>query len=104
MMTIKTIRTAAACGLTLLGASLAHAQGSTGSTDIYLNEFPKSFSTGPVLQPQSRAPTVTSSTDIWATDFQKTFATGKSAQVAREVAGETGSTDIWNTNFQKAFM
>jgi hypothetical protein len=105
VITFKTIRTAAACGLTLLGASIAHAQdSSTGSTDIYRNEFPKSFTIDPALQMHPHAPIVTASTDIWTTDFQKAFETDKSLHLTRDMAAKTGSTDIWSTNFQKAFM
>jgi hypothetical protein len=105
MMTFKTIgRGAAVFSLTLLAASFAHAQDSTGSTDIYRNEFTKSFGLDHPFKAQSQAPIASASTDIWSTNFQKVYGTDKSVPVTPELAGETGSTDIWNTNFQKAFM
>ena len=108
MTTFKTISRAAACGLTVLAASVAHAQGPTartGSTDIYNTDFQKTLATGrSVGYQEARAITGTGSTDIYNTDFQKTFATDNSVHQTPDVAGYRGSTDIWTTDFQKAFM
>lgn len=100
-------RAVAACGLTLLAASFAHAQGpsvATGSTDIYTTDFQKAFATGSLSRPEPRTVADTGSTDIWTTDFQKTFATDKSVHETRDMARYKGSTDIWTTDFQKTFM
>ena len=108
MMTFKTIRrTMAACGLTLVAAGLAHAQGptaTTSSTDIYTTDFQKTFATGSAVQQKPAAVASIGSTDIWTTDFQRTFATDKSVHETADAAGDNGSTNIWTTDFQKAFM
>jgi hypothetical protein len=108
MTTFKTIRTAAAaCSLTLLAASLVHAQGSTtttGSTDIYNTDFQKTFATASVVHQKALATASTGSTDIYTTNFQKTFATDQSVHQTPDAAHYRGPTDFWSTNFQKAFM
>ena len=108
MKTFKTItRTMAACGLTLMATSFAHAQGltpATSSTDIYTTDFQKTFATGSAVQQKPAAVASIGSTDIWTTDFQRTFATDKSVHETADAAGDHGSTNIWTTDFQKAFM
>jgi hypothetical protein len=108
MMTFKTIRrNAIACGLTLLAASFAHAQGESGSpssTDIYTTDFQKAIVTDSVVRHEPRATAGTGSTDIWTTDFQKKFTTFNSVPETRDVARYKRSTDIWGTDFRKVFM
>jgi hypothetical protein len=108
MTIFKSISKAAgACGLTLLAASFAYAQGPTavtGSTDIYTTDFQKTFATGSEVPRQPSAQTGTGSTDIYRTDFQTVFATDKSTRGEPEMADYRGSTDIWTTNFQATFM
>lgn len=107
MMTFKTInRVMAACGLTMVAASFAHAQSPTAatSTDIYTTDFQKTFAAGSVVQQRPAAVAAAGSTDIWTTDFQRTFATDRSAHETADAGGDQGSTNIWATDFQKAFM
>lgn len=108
MTTFKSISKAvAACGLTLLAASFAHAQGpavAMGSTDIYTTDFQKTFATGGQTLREASAQTGTGSTDIYHTDFQTVFSTDTFTRGASDMAEYKGSTDIWTTDFQKTFM
>ena len=108
MMTFRTInRVMAACGVTLVAASFAHAQSptaATSSTDIYTTDFQRTFATGGVVQKGPAAVAAAGSTDIWTADFQRTFATDKSVHETADAGGDRGSSDIWATDFQKAFM
>jgi hypothetical protein len=104
MTAFKTIGKAAVCGLTLMAATLAYAQGSTGSTDIYTTNFQEVFPSERSAPQESSAGAVTASTDIYTTDFQKAFATDKSTNRVRDTAAYKGSTDIYSTDFPKSFM
>jgi hypothetical protein len=87
----------AALALTLIGASVAHAQ---GSTDIYTTNFQQAYAAGHAVQGTGAA----GSTDIYATNFQRAFATADSLQVAKAPDANAGSTDIYGTNFQSRYM
>ena len=97
----KTIRNAAALGLTLIGATVAHAQ---GSTDIYTTNFQQAYATGHTTQGARGATLASGSTDIYSTNFQRAFATAGSLKVAKAGEAHAGSTDIYGTNFQIRYM
>lgn len=93
------LRNAAGLSLLLLGATVAHAE---GSTDIYQTNFQQAYADNhPAQGPTTAAPAL-GSTDIYTTNFQRAFlASPGPAQVAEAT---TGSTDIYTTDFQKAYM
>ncbi len=96
----KTIRNVAALGLTLIGATVAHAQ---GSTDIYTTNFQQALAS----HATQRAPGATlavGSTDIYSTNFQRAFTATDSLEVAKAGEAYAGSTDIYGTNFQIRYM
>ena len=97
----QTIRNVAALGLTLIGATVAHAQ---GSTDIYTTNFQQAYATGHATQGAPAATPAAGSTDIYSTNFQRAFATVASPKVAKTGEAYAGSTDIYDTNFQIRYM
>ena len=97
----KTIRNVAALGLTLIGATVAHAQ---GSTDISTTNFQQAYATGRATQGAPGATLAAGPTDIYSTNFQRAFATTDSRKVASAGEAHAGSTDIYGTNFQIRYM
>jgi hypothetical protein len=108
MIAFKTIgKEAAILSLTLMAATVAHAQGlttTTGSTDMYTINFQQAFASGRVILGDPGAPVGTGSTDIYGTDFQRAFATDSSVKEPRDTAAYRGSTDIYSTDFQNSFL
>src|SRR5580692_6667811 len=79
------------------------APASTGSTDIYRNQFRESFG-APVLSKDSlvSAACLNEFTDIWGDGFEDSF--GAIAQRPRsQTAYGTGSTDVWSNAFRASF-
>lgn len=89
----------AALGLSLALTGLAHAQGTTGSTDIYSTNFQAVYTSGAVRTDVA----TTGSTDIYRNSFAQSFATSPEVRIAPVVA-KAGSTDIYSTNFQNVYM
>jgi hypothetical protein len=96
-LTALTIATA----LTAIAGEAAAA--STGSTDIYLNQFKQSFGAPvPSRNLPGFATYLQASTDIWANEFEESF--GASEDRPRsQTAYSTGSTDVWGNGFRASF-
>ena len=97
----RTIRNVVALGLTLIGATLAHAQ---GSTDIYTTNFQQAYASGRATQGAPAAAPAAGPTDIYSPNVQRAFATAGSPAVAKTGEAYAGSTDIYDTNFQIRYM
>ncbi len=98
---------AAVLSLTLLAATVAHAQSSTtatSSTDIYTTNFQQTLAAVGAPFESSNAPAGTGSTDIYRADFQREFATNSSIKGPQDTAAYEGSTDIYSNDFRKRFM
>jgi len=76
---------------------------STGSTDIYLNQFRQSFG-APVLSRDlpGFATYLQVSTDIWANEFEESFGASED-RTRSQTAYSTGSTDVWGNGFRASF-
>jgi hypothetical protein len=85
---------------TLAGEAAA---ASTGSTDIYRNQFRQSFG-APLLSKDlpGFATYLDASTDIWGNEFEESF--GASEHRPRsQTAYSNGSTDVWGNGFRASF-
>ena len=108
MTLLKTIRKhVAALGLTVLSVGFAHAHGpaaTTGSIDIYSNDFEETLATGNSPPQVPGAMGALGTVDIYQTDFQNAFPS--SSHTVETVAAEitTGSVDIYSINFQKGSL
>jgi hypothetical protein len=90
-----------AAALTAIAGEAAAA--STGSTDIYRNQFRQSFG-APVLSKDlpGFATYLDASTDIWGNEFEESF--GASEDRPRsQTASSAGSTDVWGNGFRASF-
>jgi len=96
-LTALTIATA----LTAIADEAAAA--STGSTDIYSNQFRQSFG-GPVLSKDlpGFSAYLDASTDIWANEFEESFGASEGRPSSQTAYG-TGSTDVWGNGFRASF-
>jgi hypothetical protein len=90
-----------AAALIALASQVAAA--STGSTDIYRNQFRESFG-APVLSNDSlgSAACMNESTDIWGNRFGESFGVSQHRPKS-QTAYSTGSTDVWGNAFRASF-
>ncbi len=92
-----------AFGLAILTSGPAFAAYS-GSTDLYGNEFARSFGPATVLTSAPAPAYRGGSTDIYENQFARSFGSGASpAPPERVIACTGGSTDIYHNEFQKSF-
>jgi hypothetical protein len=84
-----------------IGSSVARAG---GSTDIYRNEFAKSFGTPSLQAISTTSAGAVGSTDIWKNEFGQSFGPSRSAsRTDSAIVSRVGSTDIYSNEFQKSF-
>jgi hypothetical protein len=98
-----TLRILVSFGL-LVGAADAALAATSGSTDIYRNEFSSSFGSGtPKLGTSSQSPQTTGSTDIYANRFERSFGHSRTVRHQARNMRWNGSTDLWGNGFREVF-
>jgi hypothetical protein len=98
-----TLRILVSLGL-LVGAADAALAATSGSTDIYRNEFSSSFGSGtPNLGTSSQSTQTSGSTDIYVNRFERSFGQVETVRHQASNMRWNGSTDLWGNGFHEVF-
>jgi hypothetical protein len=99
----STLRVLVSLGL-LVGAADAALAATSGSTDIYRNEFSSSFGSGTLdLGTGAQSAETTGSTDIYANQFERSFGQADTVRQQASNMRWNGSTDPWGNGFRESF-